>query len=156
SQVAFASRAAEGTLFLTSRGAVLSLGQSAHRSFEIQVAGARTRQPIGQQPLAGTVNRFRGQDRRKGRNQVPAFGRGLYPPGSPGVDLVFYGNRRTLEYDLVVHPEARAKDVELTFKGVDRLALTASGNLELALGEARVVQARPRVYQEVDGKQVEI
>ena len=44
----------------------------------------------------------------------------------PGVDLVYYGNQRQLEYNFVVAPEADRKAILLRLDGADRLELAAS------------------------------
>jgi hypothetical protein len=69
----------------------------------------------------------------------------------PGVDLVFYGNQRQLEYDLVVAPGADPGAIRMQFDGVDSLRLDSAGNLVLRAGAGELRQHRPIVYQERDG-----
>jgi hypothetical protein len=69
----------------------------------------------------------------------------------PGVDLVYYGTPRRLEYDFVVAPGADPDQIALAFDGVERLEVDGGGSLvaHTAAGELR--QPRPVVYQERDG-----
>ncbi|HEU4596905.1 MAG TPA: SBBP repeat-containing protein, partial [Pyrinomonadaceae bacterium] len=106
----------------------------------------------GAEELAGKVNYFKGDDPAQWRTDVPTFGRVRYREVYPGVDVVYYGNQRQLEYDFVVAPGADARAVELRFDGADRVELEeASGDLLLGVGESTIRQPKPFVYQEVAG-----
>jgi hypothetical protein len=87
---------------------------------------------------------------------VAHYARIQYEGVYPGIDLVWYGNQRRLEYDFVVAPGADAKQIQVAYEGVEPLGVDAGGDLVLrtALGEVR--QQKPRVYQEIGGKQVEV
>ena len=41
----------------------------------------------------------------------------------PGVDLVYYGNQRQLEYDFIVEPGADSQQVSLGFEGADAVEM---------------------------------
>ncbi len=60
----------------------------------------------GTQPLPGKSNYFIGNDRSKWRRGIPQFGGVEYQSVYPGIDLVYYGNQRQLEYDFRVAPGA--------------------------------------------------
>ncbi len=106
----------------------------------------------GADESAGKVNYFNGSDPSAWRTNVPAFGRVRYSEVYPGVDVVYYGNQRQLEYDFVVAPGADAQAVTLRFDGADEVKLDASsGDLLLGVGDATVRQPKPFVYQEVAG-----
>ena len=55
------------------------------------------------------VNYFIGNDPKKWHTDVPAYSQVKYQGIYPGVDLLFYGNQRHLEYDFLVAPGADAK-----------------------------------------------
>ena len=57
--------------------------------------------------LPGKVNYFTGDDPSKWRADVPTYARVRYGQVYPGVDVVYYGNQRQLEYDFVVAPGSR-------------------------------------------------
>ena len=70
----------------------------------------------------------------------------------PGVDLVYYGNHRQLEYDFVVHPAANSSQVGLSATGVDRVTLSADGGLTMQAGSAELHWHAPVAYQEIGGE----
>src|SRR5207248_6241991 len=63
-----------------------------------------------------------------------------------GVNLVYYGNQRQLEYDFTVAPGADASVVTLTFPGASP-SLDADGNLLLQTSGGEVMQHAPVIYQ---------
>jgi hypothetical protein len=67
----------------------------------------------GLAPLPARTNYFIGNDPARWRTNVPAFSKVRYENEYPGIDLVFYGHQRTLEYDWVVHPAADPSVIEL-------------------------------------------
>ena len=73
----------------------------------MKLAGAgQPRRAIGLDQLPGISNYFIGNDRAKWRTDVPHYARIEYDGVYPGIDLVWYGNQRQLEYDFVVAPGA--------------------------------------------------
>ena len=57
----------------------------------------------GAQPL-WPVHYLVGRDPSRWRTNVQTYGRVLYHSVYPGIDLVYYGNERQLEYDFTVRP----------------------------------------------------
>jgi len=74
----------------------------------------------------------------------------------PGIDLVYYGNQRQLEYDFVVAPGADPRKIVLGFKGADKLGIDAQGDLVLHAPGGDIRQHKPVIYQEIDGVRQEI
>jgi Beta-propeller repeat len=174
--VQFLARGRSGTVYLAGREVVLTLaapggapassmppsrppaagaeagGQAG--VLHLRFAGAAAHPVLtGLDPLPGTSNYFIGNDPARWHTGVPTFSRvraqGLYP----GIDVVFYGNERQLEYDLVVAPGADLRRVRLTFAGTEPPRVDGGGNLVLrgAVGELR--QLAPVVYQQgADGR----
>ena len=105
----------------------------------------------GLNQLHSTVNYLIGNDPSRWRANLPTFGRVRYKEVYPGIDLVYYGNQRQLEYDFVVTPGHDPRAVLLKFGGVDKVTVNGDGDLLLALGETTMRQPRPVVYQEVSG-----
>ena len=68
-----------------------------------------------------------------------------------GIDIVYYGNQRQLEYDFIVEPGADPASNRLAFQGAERTTIDATGNLVLHNAGGDVVEHAPVVYQEVDG-----
>ena len=72
------------------------------------------------------------------------------------MDLVFYGNKRRLEYDFVVAPGADPKAIALHVEGARKLRIDSHGNLVLHVPAGDVQLEKPLVYQEVNGERREI
>src|SRR6202035_226990 len=75
-----------------------------------------------------------------------------------GIDLVFYGNSGDLEYDFVVAPGADPRQIRLAFEGADRVRIDGkTGDLLLTThGGSELRQIRPKVYQQVGARRVEV
>ncbi len=109
----------------------------------------------GVDELPGTSNYFIGNDPAKWRTKVPTYGKVKYDGIYSGIDLVYYGNQRQLEYDFVVHPGANPDAIRLGIKGASMLRLDR-GDLVLTGPGGDVRLRRPYTYQEVNGTKKEI
>ena len=93
----------------------------------------------GAQLLQSTTNLYFGNDPSKWRRAVPNYGRlqvdGLYH----GIDLVYYGSGKELEYDLTVKPGADPRSIRLRLNAA---RLDRDGDLV-----AELIQKRPVAYQ---------
>jgi hypothetical protein len=105
----------------------------------------------GLDELPGKSNYFVGNDPQRWRTDVPRYAKAQYREVYPGIDLVYYGNQRQLEYDFIVAPGADPRRIELAFTGVERMRIDANGNLALRTAGGEVTQHAPALYQEVDG-----
>jgi hypothetical protein len=102
--------------------------------------------------LTGTANYLIGNDPRKWRTGVPAYAKVKYTAVYPGVDLVYYGNQRNLEYDFVVAPGASAESIRLGFEGAKHIGITGDGALKIASENGEIAFRKPEVYQIAGGK----
>jgi hypothetical protein len=107
----------------------------------------------GEDQLPGKVNYFLGNDPNRWRTDLPTYAKVRYNSVYPGVDLVYYGNQRQLEYDFVVAPGANAARIRLQFATANRLQLRISpdGDLVLQSAEGEAVFHKPVVYQKRNG-----
>ena len=156
-EVRFLARGGGMMAFFTDAETVMVLGGSEQAVVRMKLAGAmKPRQATGLETLPGISNYFIGNDPKKWRTDVPHYARIEYQGVYPGIDLVWYGNQRQLEYDFVVGPGADAKQIQVAYEGVESVNVEANGELVLrtALGEVR--QQQPRVYQEIGGKRAEV
>ncbi len=126
-------------------------------ALRMSLVGA-SRKPLasGLEELPGKANYFIGKDPAKWRSNVPSYAKVHYREVYPGIDLVYYGNQRSLEYDFVVAPGADPRKIALTFKGADKLEIDAKGDLLLHAAGGTVRQKKPVIYQEMDGVRQEI
>jgi hypothetical protein len=157
-RVKFLSQGQGYSMFLTSSGVVLRLQSSAspgstgkHAAIGMGFSGARFPSVAGEDQQTAKSSYFVGNDPAKWVTGAANYARVRYRQLYPGVDLVFYGNQRQLEYDLIVAPGADPRVIKLHFDGVDRLSLDSAGNLVLGTGTDEIRQHRPVVYQERDG-----
>jgi uncharacterized protein (TIGR03437 family) len=156
SQVKFLSRGDGYSLFLTSNEVVFTLrtpaGVEAPPSvFRMELLGAeRNAQVSGADKLPGVANYFIGNDPKKWRSGISAYGKVKYRGIYPGVDAVFYGNQRQLEYDFVVAPGADPKRISLGLTGVTP-GLDIEGNVLLRLTDGDLALKKPIVYQNIHG-----
>jgi hypothetical protein len=110
---------------------------------------------VGTDELAGTSNYFIGNDPAKWRTNVPTFAKVKYEGIYSGIDLVYYGNQRQLEYDFIVAPGADPRRISFDVRGAKRIHQDAHGDLVLKVGEGEIRWHKPVVYQE-DGARQEI
>lgn len=104
-------------------------------------------QAEGQDELPGKVNYFSGNDPDKWRRNVPTYKKVHFKDVYPGIDLVYYGNQRELEYDLVVAAGANPKLISFSVEGADRIRLDKTGKLLLSLNHGEVSLNKPVIYQ---------
>jgi hypothetical protein len=102
-------------------------------------------------PRRFEANYFIGNDPAKWIRGVETYSRVTYSGVYPGVDLVFYGTERRLEYDFTVAPGANPREIRLRFDGADDLGLSSEGELVLQTAAGEIRHERPIAYQESDG-----
>ena len=131
---------------------------SSSKVVRMNLVGAnRAATAVGQNELEGRVNYFIGNDPSKWRTEVPTFGRVRYAEVYPGIDVVYYGNQRRLEYDFVVGPGRDTRVIGLEFTGADKVEVEgATGDLLIAVAGENIRQHKPLVYQQSNGERREI
>ena len=152
-QVQFLSHGKGYGFFLSGDSATLRLGSNATRNIQLTLAnGKPPSQVSGEKLLPGTVNYFEGSDPSRWLHNVPSYARVRMTSVYPGIDLVYYGNHRQLEYDVVVHPGASAAQFALVETGADALQLDDDGGLTMQAGAATLHWHAPVAYQQVNGR----
>lgn len=81
--------------------------------------------------LPNKSNYFIGNDSRKWRTDIPNYSRVRYKHVYKGVDLIYYGNQRQLEYDFIVAAGADPKPIKMKFAGADKIEIDTVGDLLL-------------------------
>jgi hypothetical protein len=170
--VRYLSRGHGYTLFLTSTEAALGLRResakrpgepggnepapTANEVIRLKCIGANPEAKItGIDELPGKSNYFIGNDPAKWRTDVPNYAKVKIEDIYPGIDLVYYGNQRQLEYDWIVKPGADPKVIRFAVEGKASPKLDSQGNLILdEEGEVRL--NRPMIYQAGTGSRTEI
>ena len=161
STVQFLSRGSGYALFLAPGQVVLNLERQQPASgtgtraasvdtLRMSLIGANAKaHAVGLSPQPGVANYFIGNDPKNWRSGIPTYGKVEYPHIYPGVDLVFYGNQRQLEYDFVVAPGADPSRIAWRIDGA-RARVDAEGNLVLSAANGPASFKKPVLYQ-LDG-----
>lgn len=164
SKVKFLSRGGGYGLFLTQSEAVLTLrresardGADAQSTVRMKLIGADpTPQMEGLDKLPGGSNYIIGRDASRWRRNVESFAKVRYRSVYSGIDLIYYGNQRQLEYDFMVAPGADPDVIRLGFDVVDQVNIDAQGDLVLKTANGEIRQRKPVAYQEVGGVRREV
>lgn len=180
SRVKFLSRTSRYSLFLTGDEAVMALSGkktdakpkimgAAHTStfgmaapkvggvLRMKLRNANPAAKVtGVDELAGRSNYFIGNDPAKWRTGVPTYAKVKYEGIYSGIDLVYYGNQRQLEYDFIVAPGADPHRIAFDVRGAKRIRRDEQGELVFTMGEDEIRWHKPVVYQEKDGAKQEI
>ena len=165
SAVQFLSRGSGYALFLTPGQVLLNLerqqppsstakghtpGAASVDTLRMTLIGANPKaNAVGLDLQPGVVSYFIGNDPKNWRSGIPTYGKVNYAQIYPGVDLVFYGNQRQLEYDFVVAPGADPSRIAWRIDGA-RASVDAEGNLVLRASNAPATFKKPVLYQ-MDG-----
>ena len=125
-QARYVSRGPGYTMFVMPTEMVLSLQQGNRQRTEplprpavlrVKLLKARSAEMQGLDELPGKANYFIGRDPKRWRTDVAGYAklrcRGVYP----GIDLLYYGSGRELEYDFVVAPGGDPTRIRLRFEG---------------------------------------
>ncbi|MGC8722526.1 MAG: SBBP repeat-containing protein [Acidobacteriota bacterium] len=162
-------------LYLTRRGATLVLsaptGESARGSrrpprdtrphvrstIRISLEGGNAAPAlVGLDRLAGTSSYFLGNDPSRWIRAIPTFGRVACKQVYPGVDVVYYGAGRALEYDFQLAAGTNPRTIRLRYDdGAGNpvpLRVSPSGDLLLSTPFGRLVQHAPAVFQMRNGE----
>src|ERR1035437_7415293 len=156
STVQFVSRGSGYALILTPGKVVLNLERRQSASgasvdtLRMSLIGANAKaNAVGLAPQPGVVSYLIGNDPKNWRSGIPTYGKVNYAQIYPGVDLVFYGNQRQLEYDFVVAPGTDPSRIAWRIDGA-RASVDAEGNLVLNAPNGPASFKKPVLYQ-MDG-----
>ena len=173
-QVKFLSRGKGYNIFLTATETVLVLTKSVSDS-EKTTPSSRIEERDSQSNREDTVLRmtlvkanqsaqfvgldsvkhkssyFVGRDSTKWIADVTNYGKVKREDVYPGIDMVYYGRQRDLEYDFIVAPGADPGAIRLSFEGAKELRVDAGGDLILKLSDGLIRQHAPFIYQKVNG-----
>jgi hypothetical protein len=152
-QFEYVSHADGYTLLLGKSEAALGLG------LHMRWVGANPdQQATGEGPLAATSNYFRGNDRSHWMTGIANYRQVKYHGLYPGIDVLYYGNQRQLEYDLHIAPGIDPRHAELAFDGAASVRVdSVSGDLLVATSSGTTRWHKPVAYQQVgDGARHDI
>jgi Beta-propeller repeat len=157
-QVKFLSRGDGYNIFLTSNEAVLAMSKGTQgAALKIKLVGANPEpQVTGESELPGKSNYLLGADQSQWRTNIANYARVKYAGVYTGIDMVYYGAGRQLEYDFIVAPGADTGLIKLSMEGAQGMRVDERGDLTMSVGEGEVRQRKPFVYQEAHGVKKEV
>jgi hypothetical protein len=157
------------TYFARGRGYILGVqpaetvltcfGRTSEALTPVHIRFLRARQDLASmeasEPLPSRTNYYLGRNPRRWRTDVVSFGKLRVKEIYSGVDLVYYGGDRSVEYDFVVHPGANTNAIEFQISGTDDVRVGQNGDLILAVDGREARWKAPVVYQGADRRRAE-
>ncbi|MCU1343433.1 MAG: uncharacterized protein JWN92_2856 [Candidatus Acidoferrum typicum] len=146
----FLARGQGYALFLTPRETVLALGTHSGSSaaLRLKMVGANASPTFAAlDELPGKSNYFLGKSPAKWRTNVPNYRKVAESSIYNGIDIIYYGNQRQLEYDFVVAPGANPEVIQIEFQGAKNLRFDSAGDLLVNVGAGDVRLHKPIAYQ---------
>lgn len=126
-------------------------------ALKLQFVGANRKVKIeGHVERTGKINCFKGNNPEKWYTDLSMYEKIIYKELWNGIDLVFYGEKKQLKYEFVVHPKGNLKDIKLRYKGAEGISLDEEGNLLIKNELGILMDEHPISYQEIEGKKVAI
>jgi hypothetical protein len=162
-KVRFLSRGIGYTVFLCADETVLTLQEGkgampARAGKTHQSEAALRMQFVDANPKAelsaldefiGKSNYFVGNNPEQWRTGIAQFRQIKYRNIYPAVDLLFYGNPQTLEYDFVVNPGGNPARIRVRLRGADQIRMEGE-NLSVKAGQRYLQFRKPLIYQETE------
>ena len=108
---------------------------------------------IGQEPLPGKVNVFRGNDSSQWKNNIPTFRKVCFKNLYPGIDLVYQGSMQQLEPVYYVAPGADPRKITMNIQGADKLTISPKGDLEMHTSFGVIVDKKPVATQTISANE---
>ena len=116
------------------------------KNVHLRLVGAKRRARVeGLEPTGEISSYFTGRDEKTWFTGIPHYSKLKYTDLYPGIDMVYYGSGRNIEYDFVVKLGGDPKKIELAFSEPVTL-----DNGDLIVAGLR--QHKPRVIQ--DGREI--
>jgi hypothetical protein len=149
----FVARGPGYSVTLDQAGAAVRLDRPSPADLALRPVGGSAAALVGGDLLPGTASHLVGDDPASWRTGLPTYGtvamRGVWP----GVDVVWHGNARRLEHDVVVAPGADPAVAVFDVPGARRLTIDGRGDLVVDLGPGAPPARldRPVVYQDGGG-----
>lgn len=128
--------------------------QTSSSILRMKLVGATPHATVkGVDELRGKSNYLVGNDPTKWRSNVPTYAKVKYEGAYPGIDLLYYGNHRQLEFDFIVAPGADPHRIQFALRGSKGIHLDDDGDLVLNTETSKdgIRWHNPVAYQEKNG-----
>jgi hypothetical protein len=151
--VKFLARGDGYIFFLTEKAVVFSMGKDPQSTaiMRMSLLGANSSPSFsGMEELPGKNNYFIGNKPENWHTNIPTYRTVSEHDIYPGIDLVYYGTQRQLEYDFVIAPGVSPNQIQIAFSGAKNLHADAKGDLLLSTaGKDDVRLHKPVAYQQI-------
>ncbi len=176
SRVKFYSKTPSQTLWFTEGGIVFDLLKM-EASGEDRIKGGKIKKDItterlvftqrlvgstpaprieAKDPHPGAYNHFIGNNPEKWQKDMKAYKEILYHEVYPGIDMKLFGKGRDLEQEFHVKAGADVGVIRISYEGIEGLRVSDDGSLIISTGFGELKESRPTIYQEIEGKRVDI
>jgi hypothetical protein len=119
----------------------------------MQIVGADPQsEMVGLDEMASRMNYFIGNDADKWQTEIANFARVKCRNIYSGIDLIYYGKGKQLEYDFIIAAGADPATIKLHYSGAQAISINSSGELVIATDAGEVRQPAPSIYQDIDGE----
>jgi Beta-propeller repeat len=158
-QVDFLAHSPSYNLFLSHGEAVVALSHAGQPTTAVAMRLVGTNasaQANGLDQQQSRSNYFVGNKPELWHTGIPNFERVRYANVYRGIDMVYYGNQRTLEYDFVVNQGADPSAILLDFKSPSKAIVDESGDFVMHTPSGDLRWQKPVAYQFVGGKRIPV
>ncbi len=97
-----------------------------------------------------------GNNQNHWKENIENFAKVQYQNIYDGIDIVYYGNQKQLEYDLIVSPHINPNIINISFPDAEKLTIDNQGNLVINVNNKEISKKKPYIYQEVNGNKQEV
>jgi hypothetical protein len=157
-RVRYSAQSGRATFYFTSQEAVFSFGEKAKGLvLRLRFLGANPNPVItGQTAQSGKINYIIGNDPARWHTNLPTYGELVYRDLWPGIDLLFGSENGQLQYEFLLRPGARVRDIQLAYRGAKNLSVDGDGNLIVNTSLGSITDTHPVTYQLIDAKRVQV
>src|SRR6478672_3392336 len=144
------ARGANYAVSISPQGAALVFGShdSTRTTIELRLVGSAASARVAVlDPQPARIHQI-GRNNGSGGVDIPTFARIAISDAYPGIDVIFHGQHREVEYDVIVAPGADPSRFAFRIDAGSPVTIDDAG--EIDVGAARL--KRPLAYQDVDGR----
>lgn len=156
-EIKFISHGLNYNLLLADNKATLVSNHKENSYLSMEFLGANTQPKItGRNLLEAKTSYLLGNNSNNWQKEISNYQQAVYNQLYPGIDLVFYGNQKSLEYDLVIAPNTNPSLVKIQFQGLkstsqEAIKISSQGDLLINIEGETICQHKPVIYQEIAG-----
>lgn len=124
--------------------------------FRMEFTGANNNAALlGNHSTPDYLNYFLGNDESRWASHVKQYREVVYESIYPGIDFRLYSREDQLKYDLVLAPGSDPSVIQLTYNGIEEVALR-HGELHIKTSVNTLIEQQPYAYQYIDGQKTEV